>query len=120
AQPERPRGPHDLADEDGAQSRRNRWTSTKNELDDTISPSAPTFLRRFLASFLRCRRVTTAAVVTPTANPVAASAAAWTAGTGGRASGAASTTPGSSATTGRPSTTSASTSASSSTTSGQP
>ena len=43
-EPERPARPDDLADEDVFNSRRSRWTSIRNEFDDTISPSGPRLL----------------------------------------------------------------------------
>ena len=61
-------------------SRRSRWTSIRNEFDDTISPSGPDFLRFLAACWVR-RRETTATVAAPATKPVAASAAACLAGT---------------------------------------
>ena len=63
-----------------AQSRRSRWTSTRNELLETISPTTPFLRLRAARGRLARRRVTTAAVTAPAAKPVAASAAACRAG----------------------------------------
>ena len=86
AEPERPgRGDLDaelvLHRRAAGQSRRTRCTSTRKEFEPTISPSAPLpFLRRRRETRER-RRATTATVAAPATKPVAASAAAWTAGT---------------------------------------
>ena len=52
SEPERPARPHDLADAAYVQLRRSRWTSIRNEFDDTISPNGPALalLERALAS----------------------------------------------------------------------